>query len=59
MQEFLLVLFCFAPHILPGFPAGLYPVGFKGKMDYTWWISGGLRQALPGLSGRPCVFLLR
>jgi len=59
IPAFVLFLLRFAPHLVLGFPTGLYPVGFEGRIHYTWWISWGQGQALPDQSGRPCVVLLR
>jgi len=30
-----LFLLCFAPHPVPGFPTGLYSVGFESRIHYT------------------------
>ena len=34
IPAFVLFLLCFAPHPGPGFPTGLYPVGFEARIHY-------------------------
>ena len=48
-------LLCVAPHPVLGFLTGRSPVGFAGRNDYIWWISGGQGLALLDQLGLPCV----
>jgi len=34
IPAFVLFLLCFAPHPVLGFPTGLNPVGFEGRIQY-------------------------
>ena len=40
IRAFVLFLLCCAPHPVLGFPTGLYPVGFEGRIHYIFGSAG-------------------